>query len=198
MAQPDPYRDSNASALQAFAQHVAIAETCLEDIVPLAKRFELSLAFASAEVLSELASRLGNAWEALWQQLDQARNHVVEYRRDVTLYDVARASVGDRSAGAVQFDFIYYHPTSFLPHQLVTYRKDDQEAVLWIVPPPQPARDAIEALRAAVPEVVIPRSPPSTESALPWSVRRGGLVLWCFFVGTLLAILGLLVAYSRH
>jgi len=84
---------------------------------------------------SELYAQRGETWSNLWTQLDQARQIAASLGRDLTAFDASRAEVGDV--------------------HLATTGQPITNAMLHAT------AAAIDTLRAAVPEVVIPRSPNS-------------------------------------
>jgi hypothetical protein len=110
----------------------------------------------------------GEAWSSLWEQLGQARAIAARLARDVTAFNAARVRAGDPYVVAAQ---------------------------LAPIPPAMrsAAVDAIAALRAAIPEVVVPSPPQPAEGATPTSPGstwgwRPGAIFW-FRIGILVALL---------
>lgn len=190
-----PYRDPETQWFQTFAQHVGIAEGCLEDLGPLLRRFEASLPMALEINLSELELQIGTAWEAVWNQLDQARALAAKHGRDVAAFDRARAEVRDRSVGAVRSRVAYRAPTEFPRGQQLVFSASGP-AIVYYLPEAPLARTAAAALRTAVPEVVIPEAPKTTIAATPWWVVWGPMLL----VTGVLVLVGALAVYfvTRH
>lgn len=83
------------------------------------------------------------AWDDMHGQLEQARAIAVRFGRDVTAYDAAYARTGVR-----------------------TYDALGQLVIATIAR--TSAAEAIDALRAAFPEVIVPRPPPSRKVTPPW------------------------------
>lgn len=84
----------------------------------------------------ELQTQRGESWRDLWMQLDQAREIAATSGRDSSAFDQVRASIGNVHLAAAGMQRIS-------PEMLAN------------------AGTAIQALRMAVPEVVIPVSPHS-------------------------------------
>ncbi|HEY4178425.1 MAG TPA: hypothetical protein VGM90_16375 [Kofleriaceae bacterium] len=112
-----------------------------------------------------------DTWRDLWEQLDQARGVIIQLGRDSALFDAARVRAGDPLlvAGGV-----------------VPLSEPMREA----------ARDAITALRAAVPEIVIPEPPPPPKFRDAWvagyaqsRARRPRLLVRLLIAAILVAVI---------
>jgi hypothetical protein len=160
-------RDPDRTELNAFAQHVAIAETLLGVERDLSGALHLQ---STAE--ERLAP--AEAWDNMWAQLGEARTIALRFGRDVSAYDAAYARSGAR----------VMHNVRGL--QIAPVARDA-------------AVEAINALRAAFPEIVVPAPPVSGKSTQPGSppwrpsprvVFHLTLVGFLLLAATLLSICG--------
>jgi hypothetical protein len=136
------YREVDPRVLADLAAHVGLATALLDQFVAIPKR----MSAAKREELRALEREARTAWESLWDQLGQARELVRALGREVSAFDAARRSAGDIWLDAARVDL----RTAYGGHTTFT----------WHTAPIAPAKAAIEALRAAVPEVVISEPPP--------------------------------------
>jgi hypothetical protein len=136
------YRETDPRALADIGQHLGLAAGLLDQFVAIPKRMSV----ARREDLRELEHEARAAWEALWNQLGQARELVRMLGRDVTAYDAARRSAGDVWLDAARVD--------------VHSAYGGRSTFTWHNAPIAPAEAALAALRAAVPEIVVSEPAP--------------------------------------
>ncbi len=141
-----PYRDHDPQASTAFGQHLGIATALLEQFTQIPQR----MGGARPDEIRELEQEARATWENLWEQLGQARAIAKSLGHNVDAYDVARAAAGDIWLHAVE--------VSFGPWERVA--GGQRRTVVWKSAPLEPARQAIQALNAAMPQVVISEPPP--------------------------------------
>jgi hypothetical protein len=111
------------------------------------------------------------AWEDFLEQAVQARAIAVKFRRDVTAFDAAWARTGARTR---------------------VYGK----GLVVATPARQAAVEALDALRAAFPEIVVPRkAPPKTEMVDTSPLFSFGPAL-IYRITLFVTVLGLLIAIS--
>jgi len=147
------YREVDPRLLADIGAHVGLATALLDQFVAIPKRMSV----AKREELRELEHEARTAWESLWDQLGQARELVRTLGRDTSVYDAARRSVGDIWLDAARVDI---HPAY-----------GDCTTFTWHTAPIAPAKAAIEALRAVVPEVVVSEPPPQDLELQPMRKR---------------------------
>lgn len=147
------YREIDPRLLADIGAHVGLATALLDQFVAIPKRMSV----AKREELRTLEHEARTAWESLWDQLGQARELVRRLGRDITAYDAARRSAGDIWLDAARVDMhsAYGRGTTFT----------------WHTAPVAPAKAAIEALRAVVPEVVVSEPPPQDLELQPMRKR---------------------------
>jgi hypothetical protein len=147
------YREIDPRSLADIAAHLGLATALLDQFVAIPKRMTV----AKPRELRELEHEARTAWEALWDQLAQTRALVRALGRDSTAYDAARQSAGDLWLDAARVDI----HTSAAGRTTFT----------WHTAPTAPAKAAIEALRAVVPEVVVSEPPPQDLELQPMRKR---------------------------
>jgi hypothetical protein len=174
----DAYRDPDRSELANFAQHIAIAEGLLSEFNSYPGRVQAM--FKAGQVPTDTLERVrvlaASAWERLWEQLVEARAIAKRLGRDVSVFDECRSRAGNIWMKGAEFDVGSWRGSGQHRTRLVT----------WRAAPNEPARGAIKALRAAIPEVVIAR-PRNDEPAVDLAPRR----LWPWIM--LAALLALAV-----
>lgn len=136
------YRETDPRALAELRTHLGLATALLEQFVEIPRR----LSPAAREELRQLEHEARNAWESLWDQLGQARNLARALGRDTTAYDAARRAAADIWLDAARID--------------VHSEYGKGSTYTWRCAPTEPAQRAIDALRAAVPEIVVSEPPP--------------------------------------
>lgn len=92
-----PYRDDHRP-LQAFAQHLGVAEELLDQFEKIPGRLVDDI---STESLEQLKAEARASWEGVWDHLRQASEIVRAMGRPVRGYDGARALAGDIYASAI-------------------------------------------------------------------------------------------------
>lgn len=141
----------------AFAQHIGVAEDLLDEIERIPARIEAAESMTQ-EVLDHLARNWAEGWQNTWEQLQEARAIVVARGRDVSAYDAARADAGDLFLDVAGGKAVHlYKETHFT----------------WKNQSTRPARTAIAALRAAMPEVIVTKQAPVD---VDLSMSRGKLL----------------------
>jgi hypothetical protein len=137
--------------LVAFAQHVGVAEELLGQFKGIPDRLDGEQ--VTQDVLDLLKAEARVAWEGLWDHLGQAREIARSIGRDVGAYDEARRIAGDIWLRAIDVDIGPWQRT---------FSGGRSRAITWRNAPTEPATDAIEALRAVVPEaaVLVASAPP--------------------------------------
>lgn len=157
------YRDDH-TALRDVAQHLGIAAELLRQFEWIPRR----VTGTTREDLDQLAYEARVAWEGLWDQLGQARALARGLGRNVAAYDRARAAAADIWLAACELK------VGGSERVLGGYRY----TIVWKHAPVQPAREAITALRRAVPEagVLTMAEPPATRGALAPSRSLAGIV----------------------
>jgi len=134
------YREEDRSELAAFKQHIEIAETLLGVNADLSEQL-----VSDTDDDGELRRARGETWGNLWEQLVQARTIVARLGRDVGPFDAERARAGNP-----------YHVAAGMA------RIEEPMRVA--------TRAAIDALRVAIPEVVIPvaaKTPTPADTGIP-------------------------------
>lgn len=132
-----PYREEARSELAAFKLHIEVAETLLG----VHADFSRALVHDTDD-LGELRRARGEAWGNLWVQIEEARAIVARLGRDLGPFEAERVRAGNPyliAAGMTRVDQGMLAATTA----------------------------AIAALRAAVPEVVIPVARPEPGSEAP-------------------------------
>jgi hypothetical protein len=148
------YREVDPRLLADIGAHLGLATALLDQFVAIPKR----MSSTKREELRALEQEARTAWEGLWDQLGQARELVRTLGRDISAYDVARRAAGDIWLDAARAD---RHTTYSGRTTIIT----------WYAAPTAPAKAAIEALRAAVPEVVVSEPPPQDLELQPMRKR---------------------------
>jgi hypothetical protein len=119
-------------------QHLAIAQTLLEQYAALPRRVHGRLRDVELELLRAEAR---TAWEGLWDQLDQARRLAAAQRCDLRAYEHARACAGD----------IYLNCVSIAVGPWLGPWPFRRRRVTWVAAPIEPAIAALRALAAIAP-----------------------------------------------
>ncbi|MEO8841906.1 MAG: hypothetical protein ABI704_10075 [Kofleriaceae bacterium] len=96
-------------------------------------------------LIDAFVNAFARSWETVWDQLKEARAIVAARHRDASAYDAARTAAGD----------IYLPATGTALDQM-----DRTVKITWCSASTKPAHDAIAALKAAMPEVVIVEQAP--------------------------------------
>ncbi len=138
---PAPYRDDHRP-IQQFAQHIGVAEELLAQFESVPRRFANDI---SQDSLEQLKGEAHGAWEGVWEHLRHANEIVRAMGRSASGYAGARAMAGDIYVGAID---VRVGPWE---HGYGGKRR----TISWRNAPTQPA---VDALRAAVPEVVVIRT----------------------------------------
>lgn len=170
-----PYRDEHGQ-LQEFAQHIGVAEELLRQYEQIPQRLGADL---TQEGVEQLKADARVAWEGVWEHLGEARAIVQTAGRGVAGYDRARAAAADIWLGAFELNIGPWESTVGGKRRTITWRNASTE----------PARDAIAALRAAMPEVVVTAPPPTPHVDL----RRHGWLIDGWPVIVIAAIAALVV-----
>ncbi len=172
------YRDPDRSQLSDFAQHIAIAEGLLSEFNSYPGRVQAMFKAGQVptDTLDGLRALAASAWERLWEQLVEARAIAEKLGRDVSVFDQCRLRAGNIWMKGAEFNLDAWSGHGQHRTRLVT----------WRAAPNEPARGAIKALRAAIPEVVIARTR-DDEPAVDLAPRR----VWPWIV--LVALLALAV-----
>lgn len=136
-----PFRDEDHGQTRAFAQHIGIARSLLEQLADIPTRMDQ----VYADDVEQLAREARVLWEGAWEQLAQARTIVAGVGRDVSGYDDARASAGD-IFHAVKVE------SQWDPVRSTT--------LTYSAPSVHSARRAIDALCAQMPAFVVSDPPP--------------------------------------
>lgn len=167
MAFRDDFGDPVAA--NQFGQHIGIAEDKLAEMERIPSYIDgLKRGDGlTQEVMDIWAVRWGEGWQVVWEQLKEARAIVAKRGRDVSAFDEARAAAGD----------IYINVASGKATRI-----GNEVHVQWRNNSTQPARDAIEALRKAMPEVVVQQAPVNVDLA-PSSSKL-------FEIGVALGVMG--------
>jgi hypothetical protein len=142
-----PYRERGPQIFTELGQHLGLAMELLDQFEQMSKR----VPGASIEELYELEREARTAWENLWDQLRQARAIAALLGRDTKDYDIARAAAGDIWLNATDVEVGAWQYTG----------NGKARTITWRTAATAPAKAAIESLRAAVPEVVVHKSPPA-------------------------------------
>ena len=121
-----------------------------------------SVGLASADVLQAMARAAQLVWERMWAQLSETRALAVQANRDVAAFDRARDAAGALWGTGATVEVGEWQLRFLERSQTNTWRSASAA----------PAHAAIAALRAAFPEIVIPRSAPAPHVDLgrgfPW------------------------------
>ena len=143
------FRDDfgDPAAANQLGQHIGIAEDQLAMIEALPARLEQIRdgRGMTNELLALLAREWAQGWERTWQQLEEARTLVVARGRDVRGFDAARTAAGDIWNDVAKGRAV---------------AAGNSVQWTWQNVSTEPARDAIAALRTAVPEVVAVQTAP--------------------------------------
>lgn len=178
------FRDDfgDPAAANQLGQHIGIAEDQLAMIEALPARLHQIRdgRGMTNELLALLAREWAQGWERCWQQLEEARELVARRGRDVKAFDTARAAAGDIwndvAKGRAVGDGTRVHWS-------------------WENVATQPARDAIAALRMAVPEVVVVTAAPVENVDLSPGSHK---VVQALQIAGGLAIVGLVIWVLAH
>jgi hypothetical protein len=175
-----PFRDvGDPAADSRFAQHIGIAEDALEDVEKVATFVRQFLEGGLAEgitqeTLDAWGRRFRQGWESTWDQLKEARKIAVAKGRDVAEFDLALALAGDLYLGVAEGTAV---------------EVGNRVHLKWKNVSTQPARDAIAALRAAMPEVVVVKQAPvevdlapSSNKAIVIAIVVGIVALLGYFI----------------
>ncbi len=133
------YRDDHQQLIQ-FAQHLGVAGELVRQFETIPRRMRPTM---SGEDLAQLREEARAAWIGTWEQLAQAREIARARGRSVGAYDHARAAAADIWVTSVETEISAWMPTG-----TGAYRR----SVHWKAAPTTPAKEAIAALSAAVPE----------------------------------------------
>ncbi len=139
------FRDGDHVGAAQFGQHVAVAEDILDTIETIPQRIASADEGVSQEVMDVWAREMAMGWENVWTQLQEARAIVVARGREVGAFDAARTRAGD----------IW---NDVAVGKSVTV--GNEVHMKWRSVPTSTAREAIAALRAAMPEVVVMKQAP--------------------------------------
>lgn len=154
------FRDNldDPAAANRFAQHVGIAEDALEEIERIPRYIDEIPRDQgdglSQEVMDIWMRRWATGWQNVWEQLREARAIVAQKGRDTTGFDAALAAAGD----------LYLDVASGK-----AVRAGNEVHVTWRNNSTVPAHQAIAALRAAMPEVVVVKQAPIAVDLAPTS-----------------------------
>jgi hypothetical protein len=180
------FRDDfgDPAAANQLGQHIGIAEDQLVMIEALPARLEQVRdgRGMTNELMGLLARQWAQGWERAWQQLEEARALVAQRGRDVKAFDAARAAAGDiwndvaKGRAVAAGNSVHW---------------------TWENVSTQPARDAIAALRMAVPEVVVVQPAPLDASAMDLSPTSHKVVQALQVVGGL-ALAGFVIWVLMH
>jgi hypothetical protein len=177
----DPFRDNHSDPATAnrFSTHIGLAQDALDRVERIPERIA---ALDKGEVVNQLlidafVTAFSKSWETVWEQLQEARALVAAKQRDVTGYDRAREAAGD-----------IYLPASGKAIQLGNAVK-----ISWRNASTKPAHDAIAALKAAMPEVVVVAQAP-----IEVDLRSSSKKLVEGLVAVIAAGILLLVAYGLY
>lgn len=144
----DPFRGgSDPKSAHEFSQHLGVAEDQLAQVEEMLKRIDaLNSGTGAPQIaMDELALAYSKGWEALWEQLQSARELCRKSGRDLRAYDAARTAAAD----------IYVDVAKVTARHL-----GDRVQIKWQSRSTLPAHAAIAALRAAMPEVVVVKQAP--------------------------------------
>jgi hypothetical protein len=169
-----PYREQGSQVFLEFEQHMGLAIELLEQFEQMPKR----VVGASIQELHDLEREACQAWENLWDQLRQARAIATSLGRDTRAYDTARAAAGDIWLNAAD---VKVGAWQYSGH-------GETRTITWHTASTAPAKSAIRVLRAAVPEVVVHRSPPldlELRSGYKFVANYGSLVVIAVVLGFL-------------
>lgn len=146
-----------------FSQHVGVAEDFLDRIEGIPRRLDgLERGDGiTQELMDHFAREWAKGWQDAWDQLQQARDLVAKKGRDTSGYDAARAAAGDIYVDVAVGKAV---------------RAAGEVHVSWRNVPTTTAREAIAALRAAMPEVVVVKHPPLEVDLSPTSHKLVGIV----------------------
>ena len=154
----EAFRDDfgEPGAANQFSQHIAVAEDQLDMIEALPRRLEAITdgRGLTNELLAHLAREWALGWERAWTQLEEARALVMRRGRDVSAFDAARTEAGDIWNDVAKGKAAAIGNTVHMTWQNVSTR---------------PARQAVAALRAAMPEVVVVKQAPIEVDLRPGS-----------------------------
>lgn len=159
------YRDDHAW-IPRLVHHVRLAESLLQIFASVPQKIRMDM---EDWEIADLQREARSSYEGVWENLGLARELVATAGRDVSAYDRARAAAGNIWSSA-DVDAGGWRGGVGPMHGLGRSRQ-----VYVASAPIEPAIAAVTALRAAVPEVVIP--PPTQEAAVDlrsfgW-LRRG-------------------------
>lgn len=144
------FRDGafDPAAASRFGQHIGIAEDALEGIEKIPAMIEAlpDGTGLTQEVMDIWSRRWAAGWQAVWEQLRDARAIVVQHGRDISVFDAATSAAGNTYDIDVATGKARQVPGAV--------------QVSWQNTSTKPARDAIAALRAAMPEVVVVKHAP--------------------------------------
>ena len=172
----DPFRGGgDQQSAYEFSQHLGVAEDQLEQIEAIPRRIEaLQSGTGVTQVLmDELTLQYAKGWETVWDQLQAARAICHKLGRDVRAYDTARAAAADIYVDVAK-------GSAAKPGNRVEIR--------WQNRPTTSAHAAIEALRAAMPEVVVVKQAPIDVDLRSSSHKVVEFVQVLIGLGVLLAI----------
>src|SRR6185503_9856444 len=144
----DPFRGGGDSQrAHEFSQHLGVAEDQLEQIEAIPRRIEaLKTGTGVTQALMDaLALQYAKGWETLWDQLQAAREVCHKLGRDVRAYDAARGAAADIYVDVAKGS---------------VFKLGNRVEIKWQNRPTTSAHAAIEALRAAMPEVVVMKQAP--------------------------------------
>lgn len=144
----DPFRDQSLDPAVAntFATHVGLARDALAQVdrIPqLVANLETGKG-VDQTLMDMYVHEFSKRWETVWDQLQQARQIAASRHRDVSAFDAARAAAGD----------------IYLPAEGKAFNMYNTVEIKWRSASTQPAHDAIAALVAAMPEVVVTEQAP--------------------------------------
>jgi len=166
-----------------FATHIGIAIDALDRIEALTRNIATLEGGVAQDAMDRWAYEWAKGWQDAWDQLGEARTIVARFGRDVSRFDEARATAGD----------IYLDAASGRAVQVAR-----TVHMSWQTRSTEPAKRAIAALRAAMPEVVVsgPTPAPPVDIEVPADVAPASdpRTPW-WKTGIILAILAIVIYY---
>lgn len=167
-----------------FATHIGIAIDALNRIEALTRNIATLGGGVAQDAMDRWAYEWAKGWQDAWDQLGEARTIAMRFGRDVSRFDEARAAAGDIYVDAASGSAVQVARTVHMS---------------WQTRSTEPAKRAIAALRAAMPEVVVPGPTPPTrpvdiEDLVDVEPANDPRTPW-WKTGIILAVLALIVYY---
>lgn len=176
-----PFRDQSLApgSANAFATHIGLARDALAQVDRIPQQVaNLKTGKGVDQSLMDMfVHEFSKRWETVWDQLKEARQIAASNHRDVSAFDAARAAAGD----------------IYLPAEGKAISSYDRVDIKWRSASTQPAHDAIAALMAAMPDVVVTEQAP-----LEVDLRSSGKKLVDALVVAVSAGVLALVAYGLY